>query len=203
METINSLERIKNTINQSDPGSVFVASDFANIANNEVVRKNLSLLTKRKLINRINHGLYIKPEYSKLTNEVMPFDPDKVADAIARNHGWKIIPFGQTALNTLGLSNQVPVTYEYLSDGPYRFYEIDGYKISFMHRANKDLNDIPYKTALIISAIRALGEANVTSDHIRIIKSKLTDDEKKNLLDDTKYITRWVRTVLETVVKWT
>lgn len=200
METINNLEKIKNVINQSNPGSVFIASDFANIANNEVIRKNLSLLTKRNFINRISHGLYIKPEYSKLTNELIPFDIDKVASAIARNYGWRIIPFGQTALNILGLSNQVTVTYEYLSDGPYRSYEIGGYNISFMHRANKDLNDIPYKTALIISAIRALGETNVTSNHIELIKSKLTDEEKKQILDDTKYITRWVRTLLETVV---
>ncbi len=200
METINNLEKIKNVINQSDPGSVFIASDFANIANNEVIRKNLSLLTKRSFINRISHGLYIKPEYSKLTNELIPFDIDKVANAIARNYGWKIIPFGQTALNILGLSNQVPVTYEYLSDGPYRSYEIGGYNINYMHRANKDLNDIPYKTALIISAIRALGETNVTSNHIEIIKTKLTDKEEKQILNDTKYITRWVRTVLETVV---
>lgn len=200
METINNLEKIKNVINQSDPGSVFIASDFANIANNEVIRKNLSLLTKRNFINRISHGLYIKPEYSKLTNELIPFDIDKVANAIARNHGWKFSPFGQTALNILGLSNQVPVTYEYLSDGPYRSYKIGGYNINYMHRANKDLNDIPYKTALIISAIRALGETNVMSYHIEIIKSKLTDEEKKQILDDTKYITRWVRTVLETVV---
>ena len=70
-----------------------------------------------------------------------------------------------------------------------------------MHRANKDLNDIPYKTAIIISAIRALGETNITSNHIELIKSKLTDEEKRQILDDTKYITRWVRTVLETVVE--
>lgn len=201
VETINSLEKIKNIISQSDPGSIFVASDFANIDNNEVVRKNLSLLTKRNLINRIYHGLYTKPEYSKLTSELIPFDTDKVASAIARKYGWKIIPYGETALNILGLSGQVPVTYEYLSDGPYRAYEIGGYKISFMHRANKDLNDIPYKTALIISAIRALGQNNVTSYHIEIIKSKLTDEEKNQILDDTKYITRWVRIALEVVVK--
>ncbi len=200
VETINNLEKIKNVINQSKPGSVFIASDFANIANNEVIRKNLSLLTKRNFINRISHGLYIKPEHSKLTNEIIPFDIDKVANAIARNHGWKIIPFGQTALNILGLSNQVPVTYEYLSDGPYRSYKIGGYNIKYMHRANKDLNDIPYKTALIISAIRALGETNVTSNHIETIKTKLTGEEEKQILNDTKYITRWVRTVLETVV---
>ncbi len=200
MEAFNNLEKIKNVIKKSSRGSIFIAADFANIANNEVIRKNLSLLTKRNFINRISHGLYLKPEYSKLTNELIPFDTDKVASAIARNHGWKIVPFGQTALNILGLSNQVPVTYEYLSDGPYRTYEIGGYKISFMHRANKDLNNIPYKTALIISAIRVLGEKNITSNHLELIKSKLSDAEKNQILDDTKYITRWVRTVLETVV---
>lgn len=200
METINKLERIKNAIDKSESGSVFVASDFANIAANEVVRKNLSLLTKKKIIERIGHGLYIKPQYSKLTNEYLPIDIEKVALAIARNHGWKITPFGQTALNIFGLSNQVPVIFEYLSNGPYRNYEISGYKIIFLHRANKDLSDLPYKTTLIISAIKALGEANITSKDIELIKSKLTDKEKKQILADTKYITRWVREVLKSIM---
>lgn len=201
METNSRLEIIKNKIVESESGSIFVASDFANIASNEVVRKSLSLLTKRKIIERINHGLYIKPQYSKLTNEHLPFDVEKVALAIARNYGWKITPFGQTALNVLGLSNQVPANYEYLSDGPYRNYEIGGYKIIFLHRANKNLRDLPHKTTLIISAIKALGETNITIKHIELLKSKLMEEEKKQMLEDTKYITRWVREVLESVIK--
>lgn len=203
MEIVNSLETIKKIINESEDGSVFVASDFANIDSNEVVRKNLSLLTKRNSIIRIYHGLYAKLIYSQLTNEIMPISIDKVATAIARNNGWSIVAFGQTALNVLGLSNQVPVTYEYLSDGPYRSYEINGYYLRFLHRANKDISNLPDKTALIISAIKALSEANITNEHIGLLKVKLTFEEKEKVLNDTKYITRWVRLVLELVAKQT
>lgn len=201
METLNNLEVMKNAINQAESGSVFIASDFSDIASNDVVRKNLSLLTKRNIINRISHGIYIRTEYSKLTNEPIPFDMDKVATAIARNYGWKVIPSGQTALNILGLSNQVTVTYEYLSNGPYRTYEIDGYELKFKHSANKNINNLSFKTALIISAIRSLGETNVSNKHIEILKTKLTSDEKKNLLKETKYITRWIRLMLEVIVE--
>jgi hypothetical protein len=38
----NPLEQIQNKITGSDKGTMFVASDFSNIANNEVIRKGLS-----------------------------------------------------------------------------------------------------------------------------------------------------------------
>lgn len=198
---LNHLESMTNLIKKTNKGSIFVASDFADIANNEVVRKNLSILTKRKILKRINHGLYLYPQYSKLTNEILPFDINEATNALARNYGWTIVPFGQTALNILGLSNQIPVTYEYLSDGPYRKYTIEGYQINFLHRTNKDLSSLPYKTALFISAIKALGQDRIADDEISILKGKLTPLEKKRLLNDTKYITKWIREVLEKVIQ--
>lgn len=201
MNEINYLEQIKDIINRSNKGSVFVASDFAHVASNEIVRKNLSLLSKRKFIKRIKHGLYLLPEYSSLTGEQLPFDATNAAAAIARNFGWNIIPYGQTALNILGLSNQVPIAYEYLSDGPYRSYDINGYHINFLHRANKDISSLPYKTALIIAALKALGQNYMTDDVINTLKLKLSKDEKHQMLDETKYITKWIREILEKIVR--
>lgn len=72
VEKIINLEKIKNVIKQSNPGIIFIASDFVNIANNVVIKKTITL-NKRGFINRISHGLYMKPEYSKLTNKLIPF----------------------------------------------------------------------------------------------------------------------------------
>ena len=201
MKQLNHLESMTKLITEKNKGSIFVSSDFADIAGNEVVRKNLSLLTKRKILKRINHGLYLYPQYSKLTNEILPFDINAATNAIARNYGWTIVPSGQTALNILGLSNQIPVTYEFLSDGPYRKYNIEGYHINFLHRTNKDLRSLSYKHALFISAIKALGQNRITDNEISILRSKLTPLERNQILNDTKYITKWIREVLEKVIQ--
>ena len=80
-------------------------------------------LNKEEYITRIIDGIYTKTKISKLTNEIVPTDPHTLALKIADNFSWKIIPTGNHALNLLGLSEQVPTTYEYLSTGPYRIYE--------------------------------------------------------------------------------
>jgi len=47
---------------------------------------------------------------------------DRVAHALARKFGWTIQVSGNTALNILGLSTQVPIRYLYLSDGKSRSF---------------------------------------------------------------------------------
>ena len=47
-----------------------------------------------------------------------------VSEALARSYHWTITASGNTALNLLGLSEQVASSWEYLSDGPYKTYEL-------------------------------------------------------------------------------
>ena len=122
MERSNYLNEIRQKIIESEKGTVFVASDFADISDNMKVGVCLSRLEKEKLLRRIMRGVYEKPEYNNFLQEYLEPAPDKVANAIARNYGWTIVPCGDTALNLLGLSTQVPAIWLYVSDGPYKEY---------------------------------------------------------------------------------
>ena len=84
-------------------------------------------------------GVYYKAEYNEFLEEYVAPEPDAVAHAIARNYGWTIVPFGDTALNILGLSTQVPATWVYMSDGTYKEYSYNQTTIRFKKTSNKKL----------------------------------------------------------------
>jgi len=125
------LSVIKNRIVSSQYGSVFVLSDFMDIANRETTKKALQRLCHDRIVRRIMRGVYYYPEYSDFLQEFIAPSPNEIAKAIARNYGWTIIPFGDTALNILGLSSQVPATWIYVSDGTYKKYNINTIKLQF------------------------------------------------------------------------
>ena len=116
---------IKKRIKLAESGTVFLTSDFTDLATTTTVRKYLGRQVEEKNIRRIMDGVYEKPVYSNLLNEYIPANPEKVAYAIARSFRWTIAPCGDVALNKLGLSTQVPVVWSYISDGPYRKFSWD------------------------------------------------------------------------------
>jgi hypothetical protein len=178
-------------------GWVFVSSDFSDIANPATAWSVLSRIVDKGNIRRIMRGVYDYPAESKLLNELSPPDPDKIAQAIARSHGWTILPDGNTALNLLGLSTQVPSTWEYLSDGPYRSYEWFGNTMKFKHRTNKETTILSSKTALIVQALKALGEKNVDDNVIMTVSKHLDEKERKRILKEAMYVTDWVYDVIK------
>lgn len=196
------LEQIKHTIDQAEPGTVFLASDFADVVDNKTVHMSLVRLTEQGKLQKIMRGLYMKPRYSKLLGENVPGRPDDIARAIARNYGWNICPSDMAALNIAGLSTQVPSVWEYISDGPYKTYDYDNSRIIFRHtNRNTELTSVSEKSALIIRALKALGKENISEETIRILSDKLCKEDKKILLEESKYSTSWIYEVIRQICK--
>jgi len=193
MKRPDNLEQVKKRIQDAKDGSVFIPSDFFDIA--EAVKINMCLdrLEETGELQRVIRGIYVKPRYSALLNKNVPPRSDDIAKAIARNLGWTIVPCGDTALNMLGLSTQVPAVWLYVSDGPYKTYEADGITLKFKHTDNKnEIINIAYKTALVVQALKALGKSNVTDKELRSISKLLTENEKTQMLVEAKRVTAWV-----------
>ena len=146
--------QIQERIGAAAEGTVFVNSDFADIADTETIRRNLNRLTQAGTLRRILKGVYEKPEYSEILKEYVAADPEAVAKALARNYHWTIAPCGNTALNLLGLSTQVTAVWSYISDGPYKTYEWNSTKLEFKHRTNKEITGLSYMTVLVIQALK-------------------------------------------------
>lgn len=185
-------EQVFKRINKFGKGSVFSPVDFADIAGSVTVRKILSRLVIKNSIRRLLPGIYDYPLYSTLLGEFSPPDPDAIAQTLARSFGWTIRPTGNTALNVLGLSTQVPAHWEYLSDGPYRTYEWLGMKMKFKHRTNRELTVLSFKSALVVQALKSLGKNSVNLNVRSTITKNLTKKEKKILLKEAKTVSDWI-----------
>ena len=192
-------EQIKQRIENSPSGTIFINSDFTDIAETETIRRNLNRITQTGLLRRVLNGIYEKPKYSKLLKEYVAVDPDQVAKAIARNYHWTIAPCGYTALNLLGISTQVTAIWSYISDGPYRKYEWNNTCIEFKHRTNKEISGLSYMTRLIIQALKTLGKENISKEVIVMLSDRLTFEEKTTILKEAAESTDWVYNIIRKI----
>jgi hypothetical protein len=181
----------------SGVGSVFTPKDFLDLASHETVRQSLSRMAKAGKIRRIARGVYDYPRYSAILHAPTSPDTDAVANAIARTHAWTIMPTGDTALNLLGLSTQVPAQWQYFSDGPSKKYEWSGGTLVFKHRANKETTGLSPKTALIVQALKALGERHVDDLLVATLRTKLDKKYRARAVREARYVTSWVYEVIK------
>ena len=59
-------EQIRDRITNAPEGSVFVNSDFADIADNNTIKQSMNRLTQEGILRRVIRGVFDKPKYSKL-----------------------------------------------------------------------------------------------------------------------------------------
>jgi len=186
------LAEIKRIVENSEAGTVFVPTDFANLSDKKIVGNSLSRLEEEKTIRRVMRGVYYKAEFNEFLQEYVSPLPDNVAHALARNFGWTIVPCGDTALNLLGLSTQIPAAWLYVSDGTYKEYSYENTTIKFKRTTNKEISKLSNKSALVVQALKALGKENVTDMILDKLRSNLTNSEKNDLLAEAKAVTSWI-----------
>lgn len=190
--TTSIAEQILTRINEAEDNAMFINADFADLADAEIIRRNLNRLAKVGTIRRVLKGIYDKPKFSKLLQEFVAPNPDLVAKTLARNCRWTIAPEGNTALNLLGLSTQVPAVMTYISDGPYKTYQWNNMKLTFIHRANKEISGLSPITALVVQALKTLGKEQVTPEVEARLSAILRAEDKALLLQEAATSTDWV-----------
>ncbi len=178
-------------------GNALTPKDFLDLASHETARKALSRLADEGTIRRLMRGVYDYPAFSALLNAPASPDPDAIAAAIARAHGWTILPSGETALNLLGLSTQVPAQWQYFSDGPSKTYEWAGGTLAFKHRANKETTVLSSKTALLVQALKTLGEKRVDDSVVETLRTKFDEKERARAAREARYATSWVYEIIK------
>ena len=190
--------QIQKRIGNLPSRNAFVVSDFTDIADYQNAKKCLLRLEEERRIRRVIRGVYDKPYFSELLNDYASPDLDEVAKAIARNYSWQIVPTGPTSLNLLGLSTQVASSFEYYSSGQYKSYEIGKSTIRFRHRSSKELLNLSYESALVVSAIKELG-IDIDEANIARIRNRLSEKGRSTLLTETTHVTKWIYEVIKKI----
>jgi uncharacterized protein YpbB len=72
MKRPDNLEQVKKRIQAAEDGSVFIPSDFFDIAKAVKINMCLDRLEKTGVLQRLMRGIYVKPRYSTLLNRIVP-----------------------------------------------------------------------------------------------------------------------------------
>ncbi len=173
-------------------GWAFSSKDFVEQFSRNDVDKALSLLNQQGAIRRVLRGIYDYPKYSKLLKQTLSPDIDQIAQAISRKLNWQILPSGETALNILGISKQIPAKYIYLTNGANNQYQIGNIRIEFKKTSLKDVGFKFRESGLIVQGLKALGKANVNKKIINTIQDKIDKKKHRHILTDTRWVTGWI-----------
>jgi hypothetical protein len=194
-------DQILARIDRLGPGKAFSAKDFLDIATRGSIDVALGGLTRKGTIRRIRRGLYDMPKVNPALGGKLSPDIDEAAQAIARRQRWKIVPEGAWAANLLGLSTQVPSKIIYLTDGPNNEVQIGRRSIHFKHARPKAMAGLEGKFALVVQALRHLGKENVGTREIETLRTKLSPQEKRRLLRDTRFGVDWIYDVAKKIAE--
>ncbi len=184
--------QIEERIAEYPYGTAFSASDFLDIADANSVSQALFRIEKNGEIRRVLNGVYDKPVYSELIKEYSVPRIDKIAEALARRFNWNIAPSGNTALNILHISTQVPDIWEYVSNGPYRNYMVGNTSLRFKHIMPREINGCSPVTVMFIQGIRAIGKGNLTKELMNRFSSVITEENRNTLLKEARTASGWI-----------
>ncbi len=182
-------------------GWAFCKNDFIDLGNADAIDKALSRLAQSQRVRRIARGLYDYPRYSDLLQKTLSPDIDQVANAYARKFNWRIEVSGESALNLLGLSTQIPAQYVYLSDGPSKSYDIMGVELNFKKSTLKDIGFKHRESTLIVQALKALGKEHLSESVFNKIRERIDAKNYAKILRDTQGSTGWIYEAIKQICK--
>ena len=187
---------IKKRIEESERGSLFFPDTFADAGSSDAVRSALVRLCEKGVLARVAQGIYCYPRIDERWGggNILP-SVEEIAQAIAARDRVRIAPTGAYALYRLGLSTQIPANVVFVTDGSPRRVSIGkGRGILFKHTS--EMRTFAYKSslmALIVTALREIGEGNVTEAQRTLIREQLKNIPAEDFNHDLSLAPLWVR----------
>lgn len=190
-------DRILAKIAAHGRGWIFVPQDFMPEFKRYEIDMSLKTLSDEGIIRKICRGIYDYPTYSELLKQSTAPDLYGVAKTFAAKFRWNIYPSGDTALNFFGLSTQIPAKLVFISNGPSKTLETAFGPISFKHSALREPSFSHRESALVVQALREIGQANLTSDITARIKGKFSDVLLKKIRHDIITSANWIQRAID------
>lgn len=197
-------QKIREQIKQIKAGELFTIKDFESLNNDNLVTRTLSRLQKEGTIIRLATGIYMTPKKTQFG--ILYPTLDQIAQKIAERDKAQIMPTGDTALNILGFSTQVPMNAVYITNGAKRKVKVGERYIIFKNAVQKNFQFKGKLLPLIIIALKELSKNRVTDD----IRNKIFDlisesnaEEKTTMMHDLYLSPVWIKELLLPIIKKT
>lgn len=192
-------QKILQRFRRSRPGAVFTPKDFLDLGGRSSIGWVLYELTRQEKIRRVARGLYDLRRESEHLGVTLSPDVDRAARAYARKQQWSVVPHPAVAANLLGLSQQVPARIVYLSNGPTRAIKIGNQVVAFKHAGPRAFAAKSEIGALVIQALRYLGEGRIDEETQRKLSRRLGQRDLRKAMKDTQYAAAWIHGVIKDI----
>ncbi|GHT79381.1 hypothetical protein AGMMS50262_22980 [Bacteroidia bacterium] len=195
-------QKIKERVRHIEVGKLFAINDFSDMNNDELVTRTLSRLQSDDVIIRVATGIYMNPKNTQFG--VLYPTIDQIAQKIAERDKAQIMPTGDTALNILGFSTQVPMNAVYITNGAKRKVKVGNRNIIFKNAVQKNFQFKGKLLPLIIIALKELSENRVTDEikaKIKALVSESDADERATMMYDLYLSPAWIKEILLPIIK--
>ena len=195
-------QKVRERVSHFKKGELFAINDFEDLNNDSLVTRTLSRLQKEAIIVRVATGIYMNPQKTQFG--ILYPTIDQIAHKIAERDKAQIMPTGDTALNILGFSTQVPMNAVYITNGAKRKVKVGERNIVFKNVVQKNFQFKGKLFPLIIIAIKELGENQVTNEiKNRIIElvSASSTEERATMMHDLYLSPVWIKELLLPIIK--
>jgi len=178
--------------------SVFSPGDFLDLGSRPAVDQALHRLVKAGKLHRLARGLYEAPRVDSSLGPLAP-SIEAIVEALKGRDRIRLQASGAYAANLLGLSDQVPVTVVFLTDGPSRRLQVGGLVLVLKRTTPRNMATSGRVSGLVIQALRHVGQQAVDASIVKRLKSRLSDADKRQLLKDARFAPAWIAAVMKQV----
>ena len=192
-------QAILEKINSKIPGDIFFPAEFRMLGTDDAIKMALSRLVKENTIERLANGVYYIPQFHHLIGRIKP-SLEMIANAIAARDHIQIKPTGMSALNKLGLSEQVPTRHVYITNGQPRTYRVAENEIHFKSASPKKLALKGPISSLIILAMDEMGQTEFDETLASKIKGLLKKEDPILLENDMMLAPSWIAKELYSII---
>jgi hypothetical protein len=193
-------DKLLNRIYGRGRGSVVTPGDFLDLGSREAIDVALHRLVKKGTLRRLARGLYDYPRTDPDLGTLSP-TTDAVVKALKGRDNILLQPSGAYAANLLGLSEQVPMKIVFLTDGPARRVQLGKQIIILKHTTPRAMATAGKISGLLIQALRYLGQKHVDDSTVVQLRKRISDDDKKQLLNDIRYAPAWIAAIMRRVAQ--
>lgn len=190
---------LKERIVRHKRGKIFFIDYFPDYKD-EYVKKTLFELEREGVLIRLAPGMYYLPIQSRLG--VLYPSVDEIVQAIAKRDHATIMPSANTALHQLGFTTQVPMNYEYLTNGAARIVHLEHNIVRLKHGVASNFAYRGKLMPLLHQALQAIGKVNITDeDKAHSAHLLLANPEPRTWKHDVRLMPAWERAIVEPIIK--
>ena len=172
---------VRADIRKLPKGKPFTTARFLKHGNRGTVDRTLSRLVGAGEIQRLAHGVFVRPRTSRFVGNVLP-DIHEAVKAIARKNGETVQIHGAEAARRFGLSTQVPMAPVFHTSASTRTVRVAGVTVRLVHTSSRRRLQLAGEpTGAALSALWYLGKNNVNPETVATIATALGPAEFEKL----------------------